>query len=726
MEFYATCAMGFEALAAEELHALGCGKVRPLKGRVSFEGELTDAYRVCLYSRIASRVAQVLARVDASDADTLYEGAKALPWEELLAPTAPLLVDASGTNAELRETRFTGLRVRDAVSDALFERTGTKLVRSSEEAPVRLLVGIRENRASIARDLSGDALFRRLVEKPVPGAIRPDYAAALLGAAGWKAGSAEGALVVPFSPSDSLVMEAAAIACEIIPGALRSGWGFMRWLDFDEAAWKTVESAARGDGSSGSRIYIVDPVGIDRTSLTRSLRAAGIPDAPVEFLPAEKLARVAKGNDIRLACDLSQLRSDDLISASELRDGIERMASGLPAHTRITTLARDGAIDSLFGAEPTERLDTLIGRDAASISVFGIPEELPERIYASVRDTQVRVELETSQQFASRLAKVLKQRRKWARREDVGCYRLYDADLPDYALAIDVYEDIRTQEISCVLAEYAPPKEIEPALARTRLTDAIRITAAVLGIPSERVHVKTRTRSKGGSQYAASEETDSAATKEALIIEEGGLEFEVDLSSRLDTGIFLDNRETRALLREMAKPGEGGSTKSFLNLFAYTGTASVYAADGGASTTTVDLSQPYLAWAERNMERNGFSGPEHEFIRGDVLAWVQEARHKPRKWDLIFCEPPTFSNSSRMRSRSFDVQRDHAELLIGVSRLLSPGGTCVFSCNLRRFEPDTEKLGRAGVSIEDITARTIPEDFSRTPRIHSCYLVRRI
>jgi 23S rRNA (guanine2445-N2)-methyltransferase / 23S rRNA (guanine2069-N7)-methyltransferase len=203
------------------------------------------------------------------------------------------------------------------------------------------------------------------------------------------------------------------------------------------------------------------------------------------------------------------------------------------------------------------------------------------------------------------------------------------------------------------------------------------------------------------------------------------LVFEVNFSTRLDCGIFLDHRDTRAMLREMAKQTKG--SKRFLNLFAYTGTATCYAADGGMRyTTTVDLSKPSLDWARRNMARNGFVGKEHEFVQADVVRWVSEQRRTKNRWDLVFCDVPTFSNSNRMGKRSFDVQRDHAELLIGVSRLLVRGGVCVFSCNLRSFAPDVEVLQKAGVSIEDITDKTIPEDFSRNKRIHHAYLVRRV
>ena len=195
----------------------------------------------------------------------------------------------------------------------------------------------------------------------------------------------------------------------------------------------------------------------------------------------------------------------------------------------------------------------------------------------------------------------------------------------------------------------------------------------------------------------------------------------MEFGTRLDTGIFLDHRLVRSLVREHAK-----EARTFLNLFAYTGTASCYAADGDAyTTTTVDISANYLNWARRNMEQNGFAGRAHEYVQAEIMGWVAEQRHTANRWDLIFVDPPTFSNSARMRKRGFDVQEDHAELLIGASRLLTRGGTIVFSCNLRGFTPDVEKLERAGVCLEDITPRTIPEDFSRNAKIHHCYLVRR-
>ena len=323
----------------------------------------------------------------------------------------------------------------------------------------------------------------------------------------------------------------------------------------------------------------------------------------------------------------------------------------------------------------------------------------------------------TSEQFAARLRKTAKERRKWARREGVSCYRVYDADLPDYAVAIDVYPGAGDAEGNLYLhiAEYAAPSTIDPGKAQRRYDDVLALAPVALGVRPDHVFSKVRRRDKGGSQYR-----DSSRRSYVTQVREDGYLFEVDLVGYLDTGLFLDHRLTRELV---GKKAEG---KRFLNLFAYTGSASVHAAGGGAkSTATVDLSQTYLDWAARNMAANGFEGEQHTFERGDTMAWITEARRTGRRFDLVFVDPPTFSNSKAMGKRTWDVQRDHVELLIGVSRLLSEEGEAVFSCNLRSFKPDEEALAKYGVTLEDITAQTIPHDFERNPRIHKCYLVKR-
>ncbi len=434
--------------------------------------------------------------------------------------------------------------------------------------------------------------------------------------------------------------------------------------------------------------------------------------------------------------------------------------------------AAESDLEALLGSKADKQLALFAGEQRSVLSVregkitplatIMVPDP------SGGAEHQVAVYDQKSGQFAARLAKSARARRKWARREDVSCYRVYDRDLPEYSCSVDLYHGAGQNEgkLYAVVAEYAAPKSVDAAIAQQRFSDVLALVPPVLGIRPDHVFSKVRSRAKGGSQYA----TGGRRGYEALCAEIAGLPansplrrqlhsegmslspfrsgeeclFKVDFAARLDTGLFLDHRLTRQLVGSLAKG------KSFLNLFAYTGAATVHAAHGGASsTTTVDLSQTYLEWAGENLRLNGFDGEfaerptgesrgqrgrgershkggRHQLVRADVLQWITQARREGRRFDIIFVDPPTFSNSKAMGQRSWDVQRDHVELLISVSRLLSKDGLAVFSCNLKNFKPDFDQLARYGVELQDITALTIPEDFSRTPNVHHCYLVRRV
>ncbi len=301
--------------------------------------------------------------------------------------------------------------------------------------------------------------------------------------------------------------------------------------------------------------------------------------------------------------------------------------------------------------------------------------------------------------FVNRLRKNLRHLGRWAEREGVSCYRLYDADLPEYAVAVDRYEHwLHVQE-------YAPPPTVDPARAQERLEQVMAVLPAVLELPPEHIFLKVRQRQKGASQYQK-----QAGQGHFHEVREGPARLLVNFTDYLDTGLFLDHRPTRQLLRELA------DGRRFLNLFGYTGAATVHTALGGAThTTTVDLSANYLDWARRNLELNGFHGPRHELIRADCRQWLIWARDR---YDLIFLDPPTFSNSKRLEA-TFDVQRDHVDLIRRTLRVLAPGGALIFSTNSRKFRLDADAL--ADLRIEDWSRRTLPPDFARDPKIHQCW-----
>lgn len=594
-----------------------------------------------------------------------------------------------------------------------------------------------------------------------------------------------------------VVLEAASILADRAPGLERRNWGFQSWSEHDAATWRELlnEADRRAELAKGrvARIVATDPSGDAVACARRILKAAGLADRVIFAQPdLDKISRklmmpACCGGEPRgfVFLDTTETAISKMSRVLDLATSLQAGACGAEAvRAMLSTmptvaLTRDDLLIRALG-EPARSLRVMPNNEEAELAVFSaangaitagegnaaaedlMPAE--DAVESSVAPSPATTLIDLgdgkpcpilipeSEQFARRLRKVAKLRRKWAQREGVTCYRVYDADLPDYSAAIDLYEGSATTPGRwLVIAEYAAPREVDPALAEARLLDILTLAPRILQVDPDNVFAKARIRSRGGSQYgkqaggsspgkggkprggrggsasnrpsqgAGSGTPSDIRTRRLPLIEEGGLTFAVNFNDYLDTGIFLDHRITRGLVREHAR-----GKRFFLNLFAYTGTATCYAADAGVEeTVTVDLSNTYLDWAERNMEQNGFVGPDHHYVRADVMGWIRDMRQTRNRWDLIFCDPPTFSNSSKMGRRTWDVQRDHVELLVGLSRLLSREGEAIFSCNLRTFRPDIEELARAGVVLTDITGETIPEDFARNKKIHHCYLVKR-
>lgn len=301
--------------------------------------------------------------------------------------------------------------------------------------------------------------------------------------------------------------------------------------------------------------------------------------------------------------------------------------------------------------------------------------------------------------FRNRLLKNARHWSKWAKRQGISCYRLYDRDVPEFPVIVDWYEGrAHLQEVETGW--------VESDEDHADWLDEIRAACAeVLQIPLDAVSLKTRRRQRGEQQY---EKTGTSG--EDFVVHEDGLGFYVNLDAYLDTGLFLDHRNTRKRVRAEA------AGKRFLNLFSYTGAFTVYAAAGGArETVTVDMSNTYLDWAGRNFGLNGMPFQQHNRVREDVFAWLRHALEQREKFDLIVCDPPSFSNSKKMLG-VLDVQRDHAWLIDSCLALLNPGGVLYFSNNLRTFKMDESLLAQC----QDISAQSVPEDF-RNKKIHQCF-----
>jgi 23S rRNA (guanine2445-N2)-methyltransferase / 23S rRNA (guanine2069-N7)-methyltransferase len=705
--------------------------VRPLAGGVTFGGPLWSAYRALLWSRVASRVLLTLERVPSATSDELYDAVAAIPWEDHLGPDGTLAIDANGVNAGLRNTQFTAVRVKDAIADRFIQKFGRRPSVNTSDPDVRINVVVRNDRATISIDLSGQPLHRRGYREPgtqVEAPMKETLAAAVLLIAGWPAIAEQGGgFVDPLCGSGTLPIEAAMIAGDVAPGLLRKSWGFSRWLGHDDEAWAAVVDDAVSRREAGLRtVSVIRGSDSDEHAVEIALecvRRAGL----------EGVVQISRGDLRELAVGEAESQSlaPGLVAINppygeriQAQGGLgvlygdisERLRANFPGWT-LAVITPDAGLAAGLALTADKTAPLYNGRILTQVSVFRVPGTGEAVLPDVPAHPDPGALSDAALAFGNRLRKNLRHLEKWARRSDVTCFRVYDADLPDYAVAIDLYTGAATDSGTrwAHVAEYAPPPGIDLGRAQQRLDDVLAVVPDVLGLEPDDVFLKVRQRQRGDSQYERVSRSGVVG-----IVSEGGLLFEVNLTDYLDTGLFLDHRMTREWIRELA------ADKRFLNLFAYTGTVSVYAADGGArETTTVDLSATYVGWSERNMARNGFSGAQHRRIQADVLQWIDAAAATPdSRYDLVFCDPPTFSNSKRMQE-TWDVQRDHVALITRTAEVLAPGGVLFFSCNRRKFALDLEALNLAGLECEDVTARTIPKDFERKPGVHSCWLIQR-
>lgn len=714
-KFFATCPKGIEPLLAEELQALGARAVRPTRAGVAFAGPLGAAYRACLWSRLASRVLLPLKRFPAPTPEALYEGVQSVAWQDHLAPDGTLAVDFTTAQSAIAHSHFGALKVKDAIVDQLRAQHGVRPSVDTERPQLRVNLYLHRDEATLSLDLSGESLHRRGYRGEGGAApLKENLAAAILLRARWPAIAAQGgALIDLLCGSGTLPIEGALMAGDIAPGLLRPYFGFLQWRGHDGAIWAELLAQAHQRRAAG--LIKLPPIrGYDHDARAvraakENLQRAGLAEhvriqrralgacAPEEALTGLVVANPPYGERLGEAGELSALYA-------ELGAAIKRCYAGFQA----VVFTGNAELGRELHLRPARSYTLYNGALECKLLSFDLAAAPPPRALAKPKTPALAKPLSAgAQMLANRLRKNLKHLGRWAARAEIYAYRLYDADLPEYNFAIDVYECDRRYVHA---QEYEAPATVASHAARRRLDEALAAIQAALEIGPGQLFLKQRRRQKGGGQY---ERLDSAG--EFHEVREGPGRFLVNFTDYLDTGLFLDHRLTRQKLGTLA------AGRSVLNLFGYTGSATVYAGLGGATaTTTVDLSHTYVDWARRNLALNGLAGGRHELIQADVLDWLKENRR--RRYGVIFLDPPTFSRSKRMQE-NLDVQRDHARLIMDTAALLEPDGELIFSTNNRRFR--LERAALAGFSVEDMTRATLPKDFERNPRIHQCFRIRR-
>ena len=712
-DWLATCPKGLELLLAEELQAIGAEGVKETVAAVHFQGSMEVAYRACLWSRLANRILMPLHSFMLNEADDLYQECNDISWESHFSAAQSIAIDFIGTSRLIDNTMYGSQRVKDAIVDRIRRIEGERPNVDTKNPDIRIQVRQHKGRVTVSLDISGESLHRRGYRTGQGTApIKENLAVALLLRANWPAMAAEGgALLDPMCGSGTLIIEGAMMAADIAPGMLREHYGFDQWIQHDAELWQSLIDEAHQRKATGLENLELDIRGYDANPrvleyTTQNIENAGL-DGHIRLAhkPIDQFGKPTAERGLLLT---NPPYGERLGEVDELIPLYRKLGTVLQKNFQGWRAAIfTGNVD--LGREtdlsPTKQYSLFNGTIPCKLLVFEDMTSKSAQIAARLSTPAPAQQLtEGARMVLNRLKKNQRKLDGWRKKSGISCYRLYDADIPEYAVAVDIYDQ------SIYVQEYAPPNTISEKVARERFGEIKQAVKEFSANFRGKIHYKERRRQKGDSQY----ERLNDGPSDTIHVSEGNAQFEVNLSDYLDTGLFLDHRPVRGLIGEMVKG------KSFLNLFCYTAAASVQAAMAGAShSLSIDMSNTYLDWAQRNFDLNSLRSSKHQLLRADCVKWLEI---EGELYDVIFLDPPTFSNSKKMDS-VLDIQRDHGDLIRSSMAKLVPGGTLIFSNNFRKFKMD--ELTVRQFDCQNITPQTLDVDFARNPRIHNVWKIKR-
>ncbi|WOD07845.1 bifunctional 23S rRNA (guanine(2069)-N(7))-methyltransferase RlmK/23S rRNA (guanine(2445)-N(2))-methyltransferase RlmL [Marinomonas sp. GJ51-6] len=700
-----TCPLGLENVLEKELHSEGLTNTRFGEGQVKLTTDLEGMYKACLWSRVATRVMLPIANFKIDSADDLYDAVKAIPWSDHMSATNTIAIDCHGTNHHIRNTQFGAVRAKDAIADYFVALSGERPSVEKNQPDVRIALRIKREVVTVSIDLSGESMHRRGYRQQGSMApLKENLAAGLLLRAGWGKDCGLTQLIDPMCGSGTFLVEAAMMSLDIAPGLGRHYWGFKGWKQHDHRMWQQLMDFAknrkRNAEELGLRFQGTDrdqrAIAASRESIKRAGMVGIIDVSMTPFQEHEFDINQEKPGLVICNPPYGERIGDEMALIALYRQLGEWVVSNVRGW-QFMMLTSNDHLARQIPVRPEKSTRVINGGIECRAYIFPL-------LQGSIKEDVVAQSVMTpgAQMFANRLQKNAKKMKKWVEKNKIQCYRVYDADMPEYAVAIDVYNDWAHVQ------EYQAPKSVDPEKAKQRLFEVMSAIPAALNISESQVVLKQRQRQSGKEQY---EKLDQS--KHEMIVEEYGCDFIVNLKDYLDTGLFLDHRPVRKLIQDKA------DSKRFLNLFCYTATASVHAGQGGArSSLSVDMSNTYTEWARRNIELNEFSELYHQVERADCIEWLKQSRDT---FDLIFMDPPTFSNSKKMAD-VLDIQRDHGELVRLAMARLEQEGELIFSNNYRRFVLDADL--EEEFEVKNITRETLDPDFDRNGKIHQCYIIK--
>lgn len=722
--FFITCSKGIESLLEVELHGFGITQIKPSVAGVFCSATLESAYRIIIFSRLCNRVILLLAEGPVVSADDLYASAQVVDWRDHLPAGQTLSISASGGTQQLIHTQFIAQKIKDAIVDQ-FRAHGLPRPDVNRETPDLLIHAvIKKDRLSLGIDLAGASLHRRNYRTEQGEApLKETLAAALLMRARWPRNDVTGPVLCdPMCGSGTLLIEGLLMALDVAPGLVRDS-ALTPWPHHDAAAMARVLTQARERQAAGAswpgKAWGSDSDERAIAIARRNARRAGL-ESLIEF-------RVSRIQDLNLpTAPTLVICNPPYAERLGEQTEVEMLYQDLGAFLRREAQGAEAAIftarpewGKLLGIHSYKQYALFNGALPAKLLLMRVDAESIYQKHARVQSPIEQAAEDIpgvepaseplepgAQMLANRLRKNLKSIGRWAQKQGHMCYRLYDADMPEYSFAIDCYgSHVHMQEYKAP----ATVSEEDSAQRRRQAYQALcQVMAQELQIPASRIVLKVRERQRGSDQYRPTQKEG-----EDFEVSEGSARFIVNLERYLDTGLFLDHRPIRQWI------GAHASGARFLNLFCYTATATVHAALGGAThSTSVDMSRTYLNWAARNFEINTLDARQHVLVQQDCMKFLEDCTGQ---FDLIFLDPPTFSNS-RNTENVLDIQRDHGSLIDQCMRLLPPDGLLIFSNNHRRFRMD-DAVGER-YRVQDCTAASLDRDFERNPRIHQTWFIR--
>ena len=721
-QYFATCPKGLEGLLFNELKALGVDGLRETVAGVYFKGSQKSTYKVCLWTRLANRILLPLQQQKITSGDDLYQAAKSIQWPSLFNCDRTFLVDFIGTNDEIRNSQFGAQSVKDAIVDHFNETTGERPSVDKADPDVRINVRLAKNTAYFSLDYSGESLHRRGYRQSQGAApLKENLAAALVLRTGWPATFADSRCVVdPMCGSATILIEACLIALNIAPGIYRKQFGFEHLRDFDATTWSELKDEAEeikkqslAERQFSLFGYDVNPnvlnaakANIQRAGLEEIIHVAlqDAKDLVMPALPAIGEEKEDKPTTGLIICNPPYgERLGEMEALKELYLTLAKAVKIEFSGWQLAVFTGNEQLSKEMRLRPKKIYKLFNGTIASQLVLFDLMGQ-EKTLRKDIDDIDESMPLtEGAQMVFNRLAKNKKRMDKWIKNNNIECYRIYDADIPEYSAAIDVYGDY------IHIQEYQAPKSVDERKAKIRLSELTRAAKQFFSVDSSKIVTKVRKRNRGKDQY---EKHDHIEEKISFIAQEGGAKLRINLSGYLDSGLFLDHRPLRKMIADSVLG------KSFLNLFCYTASATVHAALGGAkSSVSVDMSNTYLEWASENFDLNNINRASHQLVREDCFKWLKECR---QGFDVIMLDPPSFSNSKKMED-VLDVQRDHVMLIKRCMEILSADGVLYFSTNLRSFKLDYDRLFRW--DVEDISQKTLDLDFKQNPKIHYCWKI---